>query len=209
MRYFLKTTILICFLFAYSLCSAQRIEKWSTYNVNHIIPYQSFLVIGFNYSELPNEGIERRLQTEIRKNFNTVDTIYLFSPDSVNLYQYNYWVDPIRKTGSDGTLAYSITPFFSKRKKKSAYKPILQETYKNSFGSYLLHHAKNTHKKKKYYPEYVIEINIFEENTLNLVWSGRTLPIPAEQLSKTYDRAIEKLIRSAIQSRIINEERKK
>lgn len=197
-------SIVFTLIFCMSLfhAQAQKVEVWASYNNESILPYKSFQVVGFNVSSVKNDHIIQWIQEELKRNHNQIDSILIFNPESSNLYQYKYWVEPVRQGSSEAILVYNITSTFTKSKKKIIYKPVLSDPYKSNFGSYFMHQSKMYHSQK--HENYVIELNIFDGTTLNIIWSGRSKPLNENQLKTHSRKNIDKLLRKAIRQEIIN-----
>ena len=197
----LFTAFFILFTNAYG---KKKVEWWTSYNNESSLPYNNFFTIGFNYSELNDTSVQKWVKSELKKYYNEINGSCTFNLDSNNSFQYNQWVDSIRKLKADAVIAYTITPYYYKSKKKEPYKPFLQEPYKSNFGPYLIHHSKLFPPSDQQHSSFVIELNIFEGNTFNLIWSGKSRKLPPEGLKKRTQRTIEKLIRLATKKEIVN-----
>ncbi|HZH68118.1 MAG TPA: hypothetical protein VFD65_02875 [Chitinophagales bacterium] len=192
------------FLILTNIEGKKKVNQWTSYNDESKLPFESFYSIGFNYSHINDTIMEAWVTSELKKYYNNILSACAFELDSNNGFHYNKWVDSIRRLKVDAVVAYTITPYYYKLKKKEAYKPFLQEPYKSNFGSYLIYHSKLYPPLEQPHPTFIIELNIFEGNTLNLIWSGKSSPLTTNVLDKRTHKTFEKLIRIATKKEIVN-----
>lgn len=190
--------------------SAQKIQSWSSPAYAHQPSFRQFSIIGFNFTEIQDTVLQKWVAGEIREQFNQVENIYTFQPDSSNIYQYEYWMAPVRQLQSDVIFTYSIAPVIDtdNKKKYKKYLPILQRPYSISLWGYFTNQAKNfDFEYNKTETPIRVEVNIYDQKTLQLVFSAKSKAFTSEKPFPVVKKIIEKMILRAIRAQIINEER--
>lgn len=204
------TIFIFCLLMLNILSvSAQKIQSWSSPVYINKPPFTRFSIIGFNFTDIQDTILQEWVAGEIREQFNQVENIYTFQPDSSNIYQYDHWIAPVRQLKSDVIFTYSVAPVRTdKKRKQKKYLPIIQRPYSISLWGYFTNQAKNFgFEYNKTETPISVEVNIYDQKTLQLVFSAKSKSFTSAQPLPVVKKIIEKMILKAIRAQVINEER--
>lgn len=210
MRKLLKALfILSIILYCTTSTFACKIKTWKSPRYNQSLPLRQLSILGFNYTDIQDTIIEKWFKAEMRENFNSVKDIITVLPDTTIKHEYEQWITPYRNLKIDAIITYAILPY--KRnysiKNPKVYSPIIYEPNKNSLWSYYATLSSKVEIPIKEDAPYFVEINIYEENTLQLIWSGISPPFENRNDLKIIQKWMEKLIATAAKEGVINEEK--
>jgi hypothetical protein len=201
--------ILSILIFSTNSVFACKIKTWKSPRSNQSLPLRQLSILGFNYTDIQDSIIENWFKAEIRENFNSVKDIITVLPDTTVKHEYEQWITPYRNLKIDAIITYAILPY--KRnyaiKNPKEYSPIVYEPNKNSLWSYYAALSSKVEIPKELNAPYFVEINIYEQNTLQLIWSGISEPFENRNDLKTIQKWMEKLITTAAKEGVINEEK--
>lgn len=196
-------------IFSTNSVFACKIKTWKSTRNHKTLPLRELSIIGFNYTDIQDSIIEKWFEAEIKEKFNSVKNIVTVLPDTTIQHEYEQWMTPYRKLKIDAIITYAILPYKRNNSIKSskAYSPIINEPSKNSLWSYYAAISKKTEKPDDKDALYFVEINIYEQNTLQLLWSGVSDTFDNRNDLKTIQKWMEKLISTATKEGVINSEK--
>lgn len=204
-----KYTIIVLsfFLFISTSLHAKKIKYWTSPTLKIENPFDEFYVLGFNQSPIEDSILQKWVKAELSENFNIVKGNVSVVADSN--YNYESKIQPIRSVPVDAILTYSIVPHTPKRfeKEPKIYSPTLQTPSYNSLWGYYTAQLKRNNISEES-ASYFIEMNIYEQGTLQLLWSAKSSIFSSQNLFTTSKSYLEKMIQIGIKSEIINNDRK-
>jgi|GEM_PF-5915547 len=190
----------------------KSIVSWKDTYTSTAPHYQRFVVLGLNTTE--NElvrKVENSIVGLLKNYFNkaiSFDSIrneaYTDQPLSKDVVLSN-----IRKVQADAIVTFALISSSSKtRYKTGKYFPSFSFPWYSSFWGYYAH----------WYPEmknnylndagrYFLEINIYESDTQNLVWSGQSAALSYQDLHQQCTNLVERTVNQLRRDGIINTER--
>ncbi|HUH74998.1 MAG TPA: hypothetical protein VLZ75_11420 [Chitinophagales bacterium] len=188
---------------------ACKIKSWKSQRSHQSLPLRQLSIIGFNYTEIQDSIIEKWFDAEIKEKFNSVKNIITVLPDTTIKQEYEQWMTPYRNLKIDAIITYAILPY--KRnysiKNPKEYSPIINEPSKNSLWSYYASLSTKVEIPEDEDAPYYVEINIYEQSTLQLIWSGISQTFDDRNDLKTIQKWMEKLITTAAKQGVINSEK--
>ncbi len=210
MKKILKAIFILSIIFvSTSTVFACKIKSWKSPRNHQSLPLRELSILGFNYTDIQDTIIEQWFKAEIREQFNSVKEIVTVLPDTSIQQEYEQWVTPYRNLKIDAIITYAILPY--KRnyniKNPKEYSPIVYEPNKNSLWSYYANLSRKTEIPQEKDAPYYVEINIYEQNTLQLIWSGISETFDDRNDLKTIQKIMEKLVATAVKEGVINSEK--
>ena len=209
MKKILKAIFIFSIIISTSSVFACNIKTWKSDRNYETLPLRQLSILGFNYTDIQDSIIENWFKAEIKEQFNSVKEIITVLPDTSVQHEYEQWMTPYRNLKIDAIITYGILPY--KRnysiKNTKEYSPIINEASKNSLWSYYASISRKVEIPKNEEAPYFVEINIYEQNTLQLIWSGISEPFDDRNDFKTIKNIMEKLVSTAAKQGVINSEK--
>lgn len=206
----LKWCIMLGLLCSSSTLFAQKIQSWSSPEYKNLPPFKKFCLVGFHFSNTDDSDLQDWIKAEIREHFNQVENVFIFQPDtdSVDLYNSEYWLAPIKAVPADVVFTYAVSPVYDTKRSKTEknYHPLLQSPLKTSLWGYFTSKIKLSDNQEDIIHKIKVEVNIYDHKTLNLIWSGTSVPFSAESKLPTIRKLIEKMIFRAVNDQVINDD---